>query len=125
MHFNTFADGYFFHKSKSCNFRNKLVYTEKIKDLYILSKCPSVNPILHRKLKLNSKISAGKYKKNHRSHLIFPRGAKQKLCSKNAEISQNVCVVTLSKIQSAREAFCHLTLMEKCQTFYFHTCVFV
>ena len=90
-----------------------------------MSKCPGVNPILHRGLKLNSKISAGKYKKNHRGHLIFPREAKQKLCLKNAEISQNVCVVTLSQIQIAREAFLHLTLMEKCQTFYFHTFVFV
>ena len=39
-------------------------------------------------IKLNSNISAGKYKKNqiHRFQSIFHRAAKQKLCSKNLEI---------------------------------------
>ena len=31
---------------------------------YPLSKCPGGHPILHRGLKLNSNISAGKYEKN-------------------------------------------------------------
>ena len=53
-----------------------------------LSKFPGGHPILNRVLKLNSKISAGKDKKKeiHRYQLILHRGAKQKLCLKNAEI---------------------------------------
>ena len=56
-----------------------------------LPKCPGGYPILHRWLKLNSKISVAKYKKKiHRGQLIFHRGAKQKLCLKYAEIPQNM-----------------------------------
>ena len=53
-----------------------------------LSKFSGGHLISHRGLKLNSKISAGEYKKNkiHRGQLIFYRGAKQKLCLKYAEI---------------------------------------
>ena len=51
-----------------------------------LSKTPFDHPILHKGSKLNSKISVGKYKKDHWCQLVFHRGAKLKLCSKNAEI---------------------------------------
>ena len=54
---------------------------------YTLPKCPSGHSILHRGLKLNSKISAGKYKKlNSPGQVDFHRGAKQKLCLQNTEI---------------------------------------
>ena len=73
--------------------------------LNTLSKCHGDHPILHRNLKLNSKISTGQYK--------------QKLYLKNADIS--CCYfVTLAKIQSAREASHHLTLMGNCQIFYLY-----
>ena len=42
----------------SCNIENQ----DSIQE-YFLSKCPGGHPILHRGLKLNSKISAKKYKK--------------------------------------------------------------
>ena len=55
-------------------------------NLDTLSMCPGGHPILYRGLKLNSKISAGKYKKNqiHWGQLIFHWGSKQKICLKNA-----------------------------------------
>ena len=40
-----------------------------------LSKCPDGYPILHRELKLNSKISAGKYKKKSAGPVDFPPGS--------------------------------------------------
>ena len=56
-------------------------------DLHTLSKCPSGPPVLRWGLKLNSKISAGKYKKlNSLGPVDFPPGAKQKLYLKNVEI---------------------------------------
>ena len=53
---------------------------KKEKKLYFhntLSNSPDGDPILHWELKLNSNISAGKYRKNEiqREQLIFHRGA--------------------------------------------------
>ena len=53
-------------------------------------------------------------KKNiHRGQLIFDRGAEQKIMFKKCRdfIKR---VVTLAKIQSAKEASHHLTLMDNC-----------
>ena len=49
------------------------VYTVNLDNL---SMCPGGHPILHRGLKLNSKISAGKYKKKSNSlgSVDFPLG---------------------------------------------------
>ena len=81
---------------------------------YTLSKSPGGHPILHQGLKLNSKISAGKYKK------IKFTGVSWSSIGGYSEIMIKKCrdfikrVATLAEIQSAREAFHHQTLMAKC-----------
>ena len=64
------------------NFSTKKKKEQKLYFHNTLSKSPDGHPILHWELKLNSNISAGKYRKNEiqREQLIFHRGAKQKLC---------------------------------------------
>ena len=57
-----------------------------------LSKCPAGHPVLHRGLKLNSKIVMGQYN-CHRGRLIFHQEAKQKLYLKNAEIPDNMLLL--------------------------------
>ena len=82
---------------------------------YTLSKSPGGHPILHQGLKLNSKISAWKYKKklNSPGSVDFPSGSYAKIMIKKCRdfIKR---VATLAEIQSAREAFHHQTLMDKC-----------
>ena len=70
----------------SCVKQFKHILVSKIPFPNTLSKCPGDHPILHRGSKLNSKISVGKYKKTHCGQLIFHRGAKLKLCSKNEKM---------------------------------------
>ena len=78
----------------------------KVKDVTnTLSKCLGSHPILHWALRLNSKI------KKNTGATWFSTG----------ELSKNC----LAKIQSAREAFHHLTLMDSCQTFYWYIFFFV
>ena len=88
---------------------------------YNLSKCPGAHQILHRGLKLNSKNLMGKYKKklNSPGLVEFPPGSLAKLSRcltrsipllimfKKYRYSIK-CNVTLTKIQSVREASHHL-----------------
>ena len=84
----------FFSWIESCDFNITSLQSSL---QYTVSKCPGGHPILHHELKLNPNISAGKYKKNEvhrdRGQLIFHRGAKQKLCLKNAEIPWNMLLL--------------------------------
>ena len=69
-----------------------------------LSKCPGGHSILHWRLKLNSKILAGKYKKKNLTEVSsFSTGELSKCYVKKCRDSINR-IVTLAKIQSAREA---------------------
>ena len=62
-----------------------LLLLSSTKILYALSKCPGGHLFLHRG---SERFQGGNIKKReiHRGQLIFHRGAKQKLCLKNAEI---------------------------------------
>ena len=89
-----------------------------------LSKCPGGLAILHQALKLNSKISAGKYKKKIKftGASWISAGELSNYVLKNADIKR---VVTSSKVQTAKEAFRNPTSMDNCQTFYSHVFAFL
>ena len=75
--------------------------------IYTLFRCPGEHPILHQDLKLNSKISAGKYKKKNSPRLNdFPLGDKPNFFWKKCRDSIKR-VVTLAKLQGATK---HLTI---------------
>ena len=99
--------------------------TESLECQYktFLKTCPGSHLVLHRGLKLNSKISAGRRKKFARPNWFFTGKLSKNHVKKCRDSMKQV--VTLSKTKTAREAFHSLTLMDNYKTFYSHVILFV